>query len=126
MAVAVIWIWIALDESIWRNRHGPRIRLSFVGDNLDWNLWLDRGVHDLVRNANRAPVVESCTKIRMQLRANSDKGDDIIRVWIDRNRRDVCVPGVVGRKRDKPIQVRARTDIHTVACAALRKTLARQ
>src|SRR5215472_2959828 len=126
MAVAVIRIWIPLDQSIWWNGHGPRVRLSFVGDNLDCNLWLGRGVHDLIRNANRTPVVESCTKIRMQRRARSDKGDDIIRVWIDRHRRDVCVPGVIARKRDEPIQVRARTDIHTAACAALRKTLARQ
>src|SRR5262249_49839748 len=126
MAVAIIWIWIALDESIWRNRHRSRVRLGLIGDNLDRNLWLGRGVHYLVWNTNVTPVVESCPKVRMQRRASSDKGDDIVRVRIDRHRRDVCVPGVVGRKWDEPIQVRAGTGIHAGACAALRKTLARE
>src|SRR5215813_9003892 len=103
MAVAIIWIWIALDQSIWWNRHRARVRLSLIGHNLDCNLWLGRGVHYLVWNANRTAVVESWPKVRMQLGASSDKGDDIIRVWINRHRRDVCVPGVVGRKRDEPI-----------------------
>src|SRR5258706_13230589 len=103
MAVAIIWIWIALDESIWRNRHRARVRLSLIGDNPDWNLRLGRGVHHLVRNTNLTPVVESCPKVGMQRRASSDKGDDVSRVWIDRRRRDVCVPGVVGRKWDETI-----------------------
>src|SRR5206468_1833388 len=103
MAVAIIWIWIALDESIWRNRHRARIRLSLIGDNSNWNLWLSRGVHYLVGNTNLTPMVESCSKVRMQRRASFDEGDDIIRVWIDRHRRNVCVPGVVGRKWDESI-----------------------
>src|SRR5205823_3279641 len=111
MAVAIIWIWIALDESIWRNRHRAQIRLSPVGDNPDWNLWLGRGVHYLVGNTNRTPGVEACAEVGMQRRAGSDKGDDVIRVWIDRHRRDICVPCVVGGKWNEPIQVRAATGI---------------
>src|SRR5437867_4044882 len=103
MAVAIIRIRIALDESIWRNRHRARVRLSLISENPDCNLWLGRGVRYLVWNAKPTPVVESCPKVRMQLRTSSDKGDDIIRVWIDRHRRDVCVPGVVGWKWDETI-----------------------
>src|SRR5262249_18101724 len=103
MAVAVIWIWIALDESIWRNRHQAGGRLSFISDNPDWDLWLGYSVDYLVWNTNLTPVVESCPKVRMQLGASSDKCDDIIRVRIGRHRRDVGVPGVVGWKWDEPI-----------------------
>src|SRR5438094_1938446 len=126
MGVAIMRLWIALDESVWRNRHWARVRISLIGDNPDWNLRLGRGVHHLVWNTNLTPVVESCPEIRMQRRASSDKCDDISRVWIDRHRRDIRVPSVVGRKRDEPIQVGAGTSIHTGTCAALRKTLARE
>src|SRR5258705_7535551 len=101
MAVAIIRIWIPLDQSIGRNRHRARIGLSPVGDNLDWNLWLSRGVHHLVWNANRTPGVKACAEVGMKRRAGSDKGDDVTRVRIDRHRRDICVPGVVGRKGDE-------------------------
>src|SRR5438046_5696588 len=115
MAVAIIWIWIAFDQSIWRNRHRAGIRLSLVGDNPDWNLWLGRGVHHLVWNTNLAPIVESSSEVGMQRRASSDKGDDIIRVRIYRHRRDSSVPGVVGWKWNEPSEVRAATDIHAGA-----------
>src|SRR5215472_15726019 len=62
MAVAIIRIGIALNESIWRNRHRARVRLSPVGDKPDRNLWLGRGVHHLVRNTNLTAIVESCPK----------------------------------------------------------------
>src|SRR5439155_26550497 len=126
MTIAIIWIWIALDESIWRNRHRAGIGLSPLGDKLDWNPWLGRGVHHMVGNTNRTPGIEACAEVGMQRRAGSDKGDDITRVRIDRHRRDICVPCVVGRKGDESIQVRAATGIHAAACPALRKTLARK
>src|ERR1041385_8428526 len=103
MAVAIIRIGITLDESIWRNRHRARVRLGLIGNNFDWDLWLGRAVYYLVWNTNLTPVVEPCSKVRMQRRASSDKGDDIIRVRIDRHPRDICVPGVVGRKWDEAI-----------------------
>src|SRR5215472_4267807 len=103
MAVAIIRIWIALYQSIGRNRHRARIRLSPVGDNPDWNLWLGRGVHHLVWNTNRASGIEACAEVGMQRRASSDKGNDVIRVRIDRHRRNICVPGVVGGKGDESI-----------------------
>src|SRR4051812_11583989 len=103
MAIAIIRIWIALDKSIWWNRHRARIRLSLISDNPDWNHWLGRGVYYLVWNTNLTPVVESRSEVRMQRRASSDKRDDIIRVRIDWHRRNVCVPGVIGRKWDEAI-----------------------
>src|ERR1044071_3604739 len=103
MAVAIIWIWIALDESIWRNRHRTGVRLSLIGDNPDWNLWLGGSVHYLVWNTNLTPLIEPGPKVRMQLRASSDKGNNVIRVWIDRHRRYVSVPGIVRWKWDEPI-----------------------
>src|SRR3954454_23781504 len=103
MAIAIIRVWIALDESVWRHRHRARIGLSLVGNDPDWRHWLRRCVYYLISNAKFTAVVEACPEIRMQRRASSSKRDDIIRVRIDRHRRDVCVPGVVGRKWDEPI-----------------------
>src|ERR1041384_616084 len=103
MTIAIIRIWIALNQSIGRNRHRARIRLSPVGDNPDWNLCLGRGVYHLVWNTDRTSDIESCAEVGMQRRSGTDKGDDVIRVRIDGHRRDICVPGVVGGKGEKTI-----------------------
>ena len=99
----------AFDRGRRRHRVRAGVALVAVGRPVHRDARLRAGHHD-IWNADRRTVVRARAEVGVQPGREADAGDQRVGVGVDRGRRNVGVPGVAGRERERAVEVGAAAE----------------